>query len=248
MTNTTQADPITEPLRYPGTTPPDSGVITASGFLPVSPTADLNNLLEDLSQATTADRHPVIAVGSNASVHQLRRKFRNDLTEDDVIPMLLMAVDGIAAGVSAHVSKPGYVPAAPLAVQDSSKDLFVLWLSDAQLVVLDETEPNYRRTTLPGHLFPTRHELTGTLPDCSIYVSKHGCLADRFGRPLRLEPQPVLLTRLLSELPALRTLGGNAPETFVQRMQEDPDLRGQVKDLFRREGRVLPQPEFAVLQ
>jgi hypothetical protein len=248
MTHTAPVDPISQPLRYPGNPPASSGIVTNSEFLPLAPTADLDHFLADLSQATMADRHPVIAVGSNASIDQLRRKFRNQLLTGDVIPMLLMTVEGIAAGVSAHVSKPGYVPATPLAVQGASLELFVLWLSDAQLVVLDETEPNYRRTRLPGQLFPTWHQLTGTLPHCSIYVSKHGCLTDSIGAPFRLEPQPDLLTRLLADLPSLRTLAGHTPETFVQRMQHNPLLRDQVKDLFHHEGRSLPQPEFAVLQ
>ncbi|WP_143831790.1 hypothetical protein [Nocardiopsis sp. CNR-923] len=74
--------------------------------------------------------------------------------------MTLADVDGIAPGVSAHVNRCGYLPAAPVAAPGRTHRLFVLWLDDAELDALDATEPNYRGrcrwTATPSRSCPVR--------------------------------------------------------------------------------------------
>ncbi|RKS07852.1 hypothetical protein DFP74_3538 [Nocardiopsis sp. Huas11] len=164
-------DPMARPLTYPGTIPDGSGVLLDRSYVALRPEAGrpagewtaafdddggstLEGVLARLGRAPMADRHPVLAVGSNAAPAQMRRKLRSRALEP-VVPMTLADVDGIAPGFSAHVSRPGYVPAAPVA-RPGRRRLFVLWPDQAQLEAIDATEPNYRRLLLPAD----RHRVT----------------------------------------------------------------------------------------
>jgi hypothetical protein len=112
----------------------------------------------------------------------------------------------------------------------------MLWLDDAQLTVLDATEPNYRRRPLPD----TASVDDGRRPD--LYAGRHGCLLDRRGEPFTLTGQAELLATLLADLPELgRLTGATVPEEFVANVRDDPDLRERVRLLWRREGRVARQ-------
>ncbi|KOX10328.1 hypothetical protein ADL05_26520 [Nocardiopsis sp. NRRL B-16309] len=199
-------------------------------------------LLARLGRAPMADRYPVLAVGSNAAPAQMRRKLRARSLAA-VLPMTSADVDGITAGVSAHVSRPGYVPATPVALPGRSR-LFVLWPDGTELAALDATEPNYRRRLLPVD----RHSVTLAsgvrLRSCFVYVGRHGRLVDEAGRPRRLTDQATLIRALLAESAALRGLCGTTPEAFVERAR-DPAVRAAVTRLFRDEGRAAEQPESA---
>lgn len=100
-------------------------------------------------------RHPVLAVGSNASPAQLRRKFA---PMSQVVPITAARVKGLIVGVSAHVARAGYIPATPVAAEPLSSDLWVTWLGDDELTAMDATEPNYQRTQLDDR-YPV--QLTG---------------------------------------------------------------------------------------
>ncbi|MEV2277422.1 hypothetical protein AB0I72_17745 [Nocardiopsis sp. NPDC049922] len=252
-------DPMTRPLAYPGRIPDTSGVFLGDAYLPLRPrrgrSADvwsaefagermtLAGVLSRLGRAGLADRHPVVAVGSNAAPGQLRRKLLTRHVRP-VIPMTSADVDGIAPGVSAHVNRRGYVPAAPVEVSGPTGRLFVLWLDDAELDALDATEPHYRRRLLPVDRHPVTLESGVRLPPCSVYVSGHGCLVDGEGRPRRLTDQPTLIRALLAESAALRGLCGPTPDSFVDRVRGSA-VRDAVCRLFRTEGRVTAQPGLA---
>jgi hypothetical protein len=100
----------------------------------------------------------VIAVGSNGSPAQLHRKLAG--RTGVLVPMTYVAVGGLVPGVSAHVSRPGYVPATPVLLPGATGRLVLLWLDDAQLAAVDATEPNYHRTALPA-------EVTVSLAGCT---------------------------------------------------------------------------------
>ncbi|MFE3461762.1 hypothetical protein ACFXKD_29830 [Nocardiopsis aegyptia] len=257
------SDPMARPLTYPGTVPAASGLLLADAWLPLRPVAGepatggpvadwsvefagepttVAGVLARLGRAPVADRYPVLAVGSNAAPAQLRRKLRARALEP-VLPMTLATVDGIAPGVSAHVSRPGYLPAAPVALPGRSR-LFVLWPDRAELEALDATEPNYRRRRLPADRHPVTLASGARLTSCSVYVGGHGCLVDDEGRPRRLTDQATLIRALLTASPALRDLCGSTPEEFVERTG-DPAVREAVRLLFREEGRSAGQPESA---
>ncbi|MER6082084.1 hypothetical protein ABT156_27935, partial [Streptomyces sp. NPDC001833] len=135
--------PRDHPLTYPGVWPTDSGLLDGDRLLP------LDRLVHD------GDRVPVLAVGSNASPAQLQHK----MAESGVIgqiPMVRTRVSGLDVGVSAHVSRLGYVSASPVASPSAVRELFVLWLDGRQLGVVDASEGvplpngNFERAWLPA--------------------------------------------------------------------------------------------------
>ena len=193
-------------------------------------------MLEKLGSKPLSVRVPVVAVGSNAAPSQLLRKLAGRSVRP-VVPMTLADVTGIVSGVSAHVSKPGYIPAAPVVIQDAVSRLFVLWLDSVQLRTLDDTEPNYWRRSLPGESFPVKLVSGVALPKCFLYVGKHGCLTGTAGQPRRMVDQRTLIQELLGESPRLRGLCGETPDEFVTRVQ-DPAVRETVRRIFAAEGRA----------
>src|SRR5690242_19265994 len=118
--------PLEHPLLYPGAWPAESGLLHGDRMLP------LERLVYD-------DRVPVLTVGSNASPAQLRHK----MTESGIgapVPMVRARVRGIEVGVSAHVSRAGYVSASPVKAPWAARGLFVIWLDAPQLSVIDASE------------------------------------------------------------------------------------------------------------
>ncbi|MFF4620320.1 hypothetical protein [Nonomuraea jabiensis] len=251
------ADPMTMPLTYPGRLPTTSGVLVDDAYLPLlldeaAPADDwqagaetLGELLARLDRSPMSERHPVVAVGSNASPDQMRRKFVNHGIRP-VIPMTLADVDGIAPGVSAHVNRWGYVPAVPVEAPGETSRLFVLWLDERELAALDLTEPNYRRRRLPAERHPVTLESGVPLPPCFVYVGRHGCLVDETGEARRLADQRALIQCLLDESPELRRLCGSTPEEFIASVRDEA-LRDMIYQLFPAERRTMPQPALADL-
>jgi hypothetical protein len=250
-----QSDPIASPLTYPGRIPDTSGVLLDNRFILLRPvphlpvgqwivcrdgaTVTLAGLLQSLGVSGLSARHPVVAVGSNASPGQVRRKLLRHSVRP-VVPMTLAEVPGIIPGVSAHVSRPGYVPAVPVEAAEVSR-LFVLWLDDDELAALDRTEPNYRRCRLPAERHPVVSASGAPLPPCFVYVGKHGHLVDAQGRTRRLTTQHDLIRSLLDESPRLRRLCGTTPESFIACVQHAA-VREAIYRLFPAERLVQPQP------
>jgi hypothetical protein len=222
--------PRDHPLAYPGTWPADSGLLAGDRMLP-------------LERLVHADRRPVLAVGSNASPGQLRHK----MTEFGVygaIPMVRARVTGVEVGVSAHVSRMGYVSASPVKSRDGSRELFVIWLDRRQLDVIDASEGvplpdgNFRRLWLPAP--DVRVELADgrALPGVYSYVNRHGVLRDGSGGPRRHPGQHALLTELLARSAPLRRLFGVTPEEFSARARGDARRCAHGTRLFAAHGWV----------
>jgi hypothetical protein len=240
-------DPIAHPLTYPGRLPPESGLLDGDRFLALRPGAadgrpliggePLDDVLRRRGSPGLADRHPMLAVGSNGSPAQVRRKLVTG-GADALVPMTYVTARGLVSGVSAHVSRPGYVPAAPVLAPGTTGRFVVLWLDEEQLAVVDATEPNYRRIPLPPEV-----TLDGPRPD--VYAGRHGCLTDRHGTPFPLMAQDQLITALFADLPELaRVTGADGPEEFAAKVSGDVALRERVRSLWRREKRVLDQAVF----
>ena len=206
----------------------------------------LSRVIQQHGGSPMSARVPVVAVGSNAAPSQLVRKFATRSVRP-LVAITLSDVSNLVPGVSAHVSKPGYIPAVPVKVPGAASRLSVLWLDNAQLRILDETEPNYWRRGLPAESFPVRLESGVALPECFLYVGKHGCLVDTRGQPRRLTDQRTLIQELLNESPLLRKLCGKSPEEFVARMQ-DSETREAVRRTFATEGKVAAQPDLIQLR
>jgi hypothetical protein len=219
--------PRMRPLLYPGTWPRESGLLDGDRLLP-------------LDRLVYEDRVPVLAIGSNACPGQLRHKL-DQFGITSCIPMVKTRVTGVAAGVSAHVSRMGYVSASPVDAPDAVRELFVICLDAEQLALIDASEGvplpagNFHRAWLPAP--DVRIELTDgtTLPGAYAYVNRHGVLHDGTGVPRTHPGQRALLTELLVELPRFRELFGVTPEQFCARARSDRRLCERGTRLFVEE-------------
>jgi hypothetical protein len=223
--------PRDHPLLYPGGWPRTSGLLDGDRLRP-------------LDVLVHADRTPVLAVGSNASPAQLRHKMR-EFGITSAIPMVRARVTGVDVGVSAHVSRMGYVSASPFHAPGTVRELFVIWLDAEQLAVIDASEGvplphgNYGRAWLPAPGVRVEPAPGVTLRGVYAYVNRHGVLHDGTGSP-RTHPghQRTLLTQLLVGSVRLRELFGVTPEEFSARARADRHLCERGTRLFKEEKRV----------
>ncbi|MEV6510316.1 hypothetical protein AB0M61_29925 [Streptomyces sp. NPDC051642] len=226
--------PREDPLAYPGAWPAESGLLLGDRLLPL-----------DDDHSTYEDRTPVLAIGSNACPGQLRHKMA-EFGITSPVPMVKVRVTGIGIGVSAHVSRVGYVSASPVNSPGVVRELFVTWLDARQLTVVDASERAYDRAWLPGSGSGSvsgpkfRFELgSGELLRGSyVYVNRHGVLHAGTGVPRRHPGERALLTELLRGSAELRTLFGRTPEEFCERARGDRELCERGTRLFREEGLV----------
>ncbi|MFE0107029.1 hypothetical protein [Streptomyces sp. NPDC059009] len=253
--------PAQEPLTYPGRPTPGPSLLTGEELLRLGVRRlrlgewyveeqrgdqRLDEALTDLGQVVTGRRHPVIAVGSNASPGQVAHKLTR-LGIPAAVPMVPVTVRGIAVGCSGHISPAGYVAGTPYVDRAAEASFVVTWLDSTQLKAVDDTEfPDYRRAILPGGEFAMTMPSGERLGGAYIYFSAHGVLADpATGRP---RPgggdQADLLAALLKDSAKLSALLGPDPATWVHRAGGDPALRAQGTRLFGEEGWVLPQTDF----
>ena len=205
------------------------------------PDRPLDSFLLEGGGPPAAARTPVLAVGSNASPAQVRRKMANAGLPTQV-PITAVTVRGLAVGVSAHVSRPGYLPATPVPDPAAESELWVLWLDAVALAAIDATEPNYHRVRLPAW-YPVRLTSGQVVAEGWVYVSRHGHLLNAAGQPRRLTDQATLITALLAELPELQALAGTDPEQWIERTR-DPGVRDAIRQLFRGEGLMQPTNGF----
>ncbi|MEV0254347.1 hypothetical protein AB0H82_08760 [Streptomyces sp. NPDC050732] len=255
--------PALQPLTYPGLPVTVPALLTGAELLELHPrpgglgawTVDgtghpphrsLDDILTALGRPPVADRHPVIAVGSNASPGQLSHKLaRRGIS--GTVPMVPVRLRGLGIGCSAHIGRAGYVAAAPYGARTARTTLVVSWLDAAQLPAVDATElPNYRRVPLPGDAYGMTLPSGERLDGAYVYVSVRGVLAD----PVTGLPRPgggdqaALLDALLDASPRLRELLGPDAASWVRRAAADPELRARGTLLFAEEGWVLPWTEL----
>lgn len=216
--------PREDPLTYPGAWPARSGLLHGDRMLP------LTRLVYD-------DRAPVLAVGSNACPGQLRHKMA-EFGLGSPVPMVRSRVTGLDVGVSAHVSRMGYVSASPVKSPAVTRELFVLWLDRRQLDVIDASEGaplpdgNFRRAWLPAPDVQVQLADGTVLSGAYAYVNRHGVLHDGTGAPRRHPGQRPLLTELLASSQRLRELFGVTPEEFSERARGDVRLCARGTRLF----------------
>jgi hypothetical protein len=226
--------PREDPLLYPGAWPRESGLLDGDRLLPLD-----GPVYED-----GRGRVPVLAIGSNASPGQLRHKMA-EFGIDSPIPMIRSRVTGLDVGVSAHVSRMGYVSASPVGAPGVVRELFVLWLDAEQLAVIDASEGvpmaggNFDRAWLPAPEVRVESGNGAVLRGAYAYVNRHGVLHDGTGAPRRHpgEQRP-LITDLLHQSARLRQLFGATPEEFCSRARSDRRLCERGTRLFAEEERV----------
>jgi len=216
------------PQDYPWALPLREGVLDEAGFHE-----------SRVDTPIAASRTPVLASGSNASPEVIRDKLGATLGTD---PDHHLAVTGVLAprlgvGHSAHVSRPGYVAAAPYRRRTTSTraevaTVFALaWFTPAQLARLDETEPQYHRIPLPPDV-PVRSRRTGqSLDGVHLYVSRHGLIAED-GHPVTFRTQVEIFGWLHARLSCLRAA--------TMEQYADAELREHVREELASGGWTAP--------
>jgi len=161
---------------YPFAAPGRSYLFDADGVVPLAP---------DAAPEVFAERVPVIAHGSNRSPPQLRRKYGNGAE----IPVSRAWLADYDVVYSAHVTQYGAIAANLQHLPGGRVEVYVTWLSAAQLDRMHETElggENYHYGAM------TEIELTletgpqAMLSAAYVYLSTRGCLTDEPSRPVGL--------------------------------------------------------------
>jgi hypothetical protein len=219
-------------------TPRDLGSWAVTDEAPQS--RELDAVLNEQQQPRAGQRHPILAVGSNAAPGQVHHKLtRLDLPA--VVPMTPVRVSGLGVGVSGQIGLAGYVANSPFADPEGAADLVLTLLDEDQLQAVDGTElPRYRRVLLPGAEFSLELPSGERLEAAYLYVDAKGVLASRHGTPHEPVAQPDLLAELLSRSPQLRRLF-DSPEDWVAKASADPGARAEAQRIFDESGWVLPQ-------
>ncbi|MFW0787617.1 hypothetical protein AAFP35_24235 [Gordonia sp. CPCC 206044] len=181
----------------------------------------------DLHPDRLDGRRLVVAVGSNASPAVLRAKLSGDPAA--MPPLMAVAISGLAVGYSAHVSRRGYVPAAPYRAPGARLSTVGAWLNDRETTALDRTEPNYDRMVLSTAHHPVA---AAVAPETfSLYVSRHGVLADpRTATPVPFGTQQEIIDWLETHL---RDPGLSGTATAVCARLADRDVGRRVTEAIR---------------
>jgi len=174
-------------------------------------------------------RTPVLAAGSNQSHEQLARKY-SMLPGHVEIPIQRGLLDDFDSVYAAHLAGYGSVPSTFHPSLGTRVTTYVLWLDDAQLNRMHETERNYTYDRLDG----IRVEIEGVgeiIDRAFAYTAVVGCLnvngapvalaeISAEGRILRAMSQPDMLDHVRGRLdPAVHL------DTFIQAHIEDEALR-----------------------
>jgi hypothetical protein len=248
--------PKDDPLSYPGSIPDESYVLLSGRRryrleprrcrrlgqswvdLPLTEAGpsctSLNYLLLRENAAPMDARHPVLAVGSNASPEQLAAKF-GLRGVSSVIPVVRAEAHALKVVPSAHMSGPGYVPATPAAAPEADvRSVFVTFLDEDQLHHMDVSEKNYTRVSLDPATHPVLLSTGEQLASYDVYESKHGVINDpRVTSALGMMPgQPELLAGLLRTLPMLEGQGPEAEDLLRALAQEavtTEEITAQIK-------------------
>lgn len=159
-----------DPLQYPWDSPHTSGLMSGNDFLPLQPAAvrlpgqshqrdrmedlgsswSLNKALAEADAAPLDSRSLVVSIGANSSPDVMRRKFaRYKQPVSGTLPLIRGQLHNIGVGHSAHVSKAGYIAAAPYFQFGVCSTVWASWLDERQLMALEETEPT-RHAVGPG--------------------------------------------------------------------------------------------------
>jgi hypothetical protein len=233
-----------DPLLYPWDLPEASGVMDGGDFLALELAAGLDEALAVANVAPLEDRSLVVSIGSNASPDVMRRKFANyHQPVSPVLPLDRGQLHDVAVGHSAHVSRAGYIAAAPYLRLGQCTTVWVSWLDEGQLLALDHTEPNYRRIELDAGACPLVLD-NGERPEAfSLYTSRWGVLTDGGPDKLPFLDQPALF-RILAGRGAGddddgASVFGGPPELVAEQLGL-PAVQAWAKDWFSSAGLAGP--------
>lgn len=132
-------------------------------------------------------RRPVLGAGSNQSHEQIARKYD---ARDVEIPAQHAGFHGFDTVYAAQLARYGSIPATFHPSPGTVVSTYVLWLDDAQLDRMHETEPNYSFDRLDGVCVELRD--TGEiLTSVYVYTATVGCV--------NVEGAPVALAEIPAE-------------------------------------------------
>jgi hypothetical protein len=201
------ADDLTaSPWTYPGTAAGCSGLLEGGRFTPQPADALVSAWRRHDGRSR---RTAVVAVGSNASPAVMQRKLSRHGV-GGCVPLVVGSLAGCAVGHSAHVSVPGFVPAAPYLRDDARTSVYVTLLDDSQLRCVDRTEPNYVRRRLQSGRCVLETEDSSRPESFDLYDSQWGVLAEPGGSPVPFGSQAELYALLRAWWPAYAELLGEA--------------------------------------
>jgi hypothetical protein len=175
--------PIDDPASYPGTPVARSCVVAQDKTYELADGREVllaaDEVLRELQAAPISQRFPVLAIGSNAGILQLKRKFAR--LSAWTVPVTLVNVTGLGVAYSAHISRPGYVPWAPYLTRSNDVETYrITWLTAEEVAVLDATEPNYSPTELEPK-FQVTTESGQVVEGVKVYKGRWGVLGDDSG-------------------------------------------------------------------
>lgn len=223
----TDGDFTVAPWLYPGTPAPHSGILSDGAFTRVA-----SEEFPPLS-----GRRIVVAVGSNGAPSVISRKLGGT-----PVPFVTGTVSGLIVGHSAHVSRYGFVPAAPAKSAGVETRVVATWLDEAQLAALDATEPNYTRQAMSTS--EPRLVLDAAQPpdEFDVYVSRWGVLSEPDVGVIALRPQEHLFEHVLPRCaPAAALLEGLGPPRETMRaLAANEPLRAAVRAAFNSSGWARP--------
>lgn len=252
------------PLSYPGVWPEASCLVTSEFVLAIRPAPAqrassawvtwceglqtsagwgdgdepiLRDVLTALNAAPMSQRVPVLAIGSNASVAQLRHKARSQHFPL-LIPMFRAEVTGLAIGHATVLSHLGYVPATLRLEPTAQESLFVQFLDRRQLHELDATEIGYRRIWLGADQVQIRLPSGETLGGGYAYAADGGYLAEA-GRMILLRSQREIIELVRNASSRLGELLGHSVDDAVALARgSGPEWRAEVTSELSRAGLV----------
>lgn len=179
--------------------------------------------------AIRTDARPILALGSNASPHQLARKFA---AGSGTIPVMRAQLAEYDIAHSAQFSAYGSVPATLVPMQGAQVALHITWLDKSQLAIMHATEQvgvNYDFAHLADLALDT--EFGTRLDSAECYVALCGALTDH-GSVLALAERPATgstATRLdqrgIQEHCRRLVADDVALEDFIVENVTNPDLR-----------------------
>jgi len=195
--------------------------------------------------AARKNRTPVLAIGSNQSPDQLRRKFGGS----GEIPVQRAVMRDFDIYYSAHISSYGAVPAMLQHAPGAAKTLSVNWLDDRQLDIMHATELRAAK-----YEFALIEDI-GLALDCGLdldfvhlYVGVNGHLTHG-GDAVALSAVPsqgrrpkAMTTAAVLEVVRARFSPADTADQFVLKLVDDPDFRAACSEAIARDAVPFAHP------
>lgn len=183
----------------------------------------------DHGPCDVSGRVPVLAVGSNQSHEQLRRKYQG--IAGCVIPVWRGRIHDFDVVYAAKFTGYGSVPATFQRSPGTAVTVFVQWLTPSQLAHMHETEGGYDYDQLTGLRIVL--DRGGEMVDAFAYSSSTGCLSHK-GGPIALAEIaaerrrfPQMTQPEILDVVRARLAPDMALDAFIAQQLDEPVLRAE---------------------